>query len=151
MKKSTAVFSAALSSILMSGMLTGSAIADESKPGVAFKAAHSADASCINTVSYGAIINDCTTSRMVVATLPNMSLGNHPTSVAVFGSNTWCQSVTTDSRGNGLHIGALTWTIAGPQTWQTLDTGDRTSLGWSPLTFRCRLEPGGMIGMLRAQ
>jgi hypothetical protein len=153
MKKTTAVFGSGLLAILTVGALAGSAISGVNGPGVDFKAAYPADDACfqLSGSSYAGITNTCSTARLIVATLPITNEGWHPTSVSLFGSNSWCQTVSTNGVGNGAHVGPATWTTAGPQTWQTLNTGDRYVWSWSPLAFRCVLEPGGVIGSFSAQ
>jgi hypothetical protein len=115
-------------------------------PGVVLKAAFPGDAGCLARHSYGGLINNCGYAVEVVGFLPVISEGWHPTSVSLFGNNSWCMSVTTNGVGNGANIGPDIWTSAGPKTWHTLNTGDRFVWSWAALTYRCGLEPGGIIG-----
>ncbi len=151
MKKATAVLGSGLVAIAMIGALAGTAISGVNGPGFGFKAASPGDAACFQAFSWTGITNTCSTARVVVATLPITSEGWHPTSVSVRGSNSWCQSVVTNDVGNAAQTGAVTWTTAGPPTWQLLNTGDRYVWSWSSLTFRCLLEPGGVLGAFKAQ
>jgi hypothetical protein len=150
MKKITALLGTGLCALAAVGSLAGSAFSQVNGPGIDFKAVYPGDAACFQVNSYGGIINTCTTARLIQASLPITSEGWHSTSVSLYGSNSWCQTVSTNGVGNGAHVGALTWTTAGPQTWQTLNTGDRYVWYWAPLAFRCVLEPNGVIGSFSA-
>ncbi|WP_164013881.1 hypothetical protein [Pyxidicoccus trucidator] len=128
------------------GLFAASAGAAVNGAGFDFRAMNPADAGCLVRSSFGGVVNNCSTSKEVTASLSVTTTGVHPTSISMFGSNSWCQSVSTNGVGNGANVGAFTWTVAGPQTWQTLNTGDRTVWSWSPVVFRCSLEAGGIIG-----
>jgi hypothetical protein len=132
------------------GVLAVSAQAAWNGSGSQMKAFYPSDAGCIRTNSYAAVINTCSYAVYVNATLPVASEGWYNTSVSLFGSNSWCQSVSTNGVGNGANIGANTWTVAGPQTWQTLNTGSRYVWSWSPVLFWCLLEPTGQVGSFTA-
>lgn len=152
MKKSTTAFGAGLFSILVSGALTGSALA-ERRPGVDFKAAFPGGAACLQVFSAGALRNTCLVSHQVVATQPNLPAGPHQTSIHLFGSAlSGCRSMTTDLRGDGVDIGPFIAAVGAAPSWQTVNTGIRNSpLGLAPIVFRCTLEPGGIIGTHIAQ
>jgi hypothetical protein len=132
------------------GTFIGDVPAAVNGPGIVFKAAFPEDAGCLSVSSYGGIVNNCATARWVKAALP-ISEGWHPTSVSIYGNSSMCYTVSTNGVGNGAHIGADTWTLAGPKAWQTLNTGDRYVWSWSPLLFSCLLESGGTIGSFSAQ
>jgi hypothetical protein len=151
MKTVTAALSSTALALAAVMSLGGNAVSGVNGPGVDFKAAFPSDASCIQISSYAGVINTCTTARFVIATLPITAEGWHPTSVSLYGSNSWCQVVSTNGVGNGAYIGPTVWTTAGPQTWQTLNTGNQYVWAWSPLVYRCVLEPNGMIGSISAQ
>lgn len=151
MKKSTAALGSGLCALAVVGALAGNAISGVNGPGFDFKAVYPGDAACFQVSSFAALTNTCSTARLVQATLPITSEGWHPTSVSLFGSNSWCQTVSTNGVGNGAQVGPTVWTTAGPQTWQTLNTGDRYVWASTALTFRCVLEPGGVIGHFNAQ
>lgn len=118
--------------------------------GSQMKAYYPSDAGCVRTNSFAGIINTCSYSVYVNATLPVQPEAWHATSVSIYGSNSWCQTVSTNGVGNGANLGSETWTVAGPQTWQTLNTGSRYVWSWSPLLFWCYLEPGGSVGSFTA-
>jgi hypothetical protein len=107
------------------------------------------DAGCFTTSSYGGIVNNCPSARWLSTSL-SVPSGWHTTSVSIFGSNSMCLTVSTNGVGNGANVGANTWTVAGPQTWQTLSTGDRFVWDWSPVVFECLLESGGVVGSFTA-
>jgi hypothetical protein len=117
--------------------------------GVALRAYFPGDESCFSGASYGAVVNNCTTARWLLTSLP-VPTGWHTTNVSMFGSNSLCRTVSTNGVGNGANVGPDTWTVAGPQTWQTLATGDRFVWDSSPVVFECLLEPGGIIGSFTA-
>ena len=151
MKKLTAVLGSSLFSIAVVGALAGSATSGVNGPGFDFKTVYPGDAGCFQVSSFAGLTNTCSTARLIQATLPITSEGWHPTSVSLYGSNSWCQTVSTNGVGNGAQVGPTVWTTAGPQTWQTLNTGDRYVWSWAALTYRCVLEPGGTIGAFYAQ
>lgn len=115
-------------------------------PGIVLKAAFPGDAGCLSRTTFADIRNNCSYPVEVAGFLPVLSEGWHNTSISLFGSNSWCQSVTTNGVGNGANVGAVTWTTAGPQTWQALNLGDRFVWASAALDYRCGLEPGGVIG-----
>jgi hypothetical protein len=115
-------------------------------PGSAFKAYFASDTSCFNVGSYSALRNDCSTTRTVIASIPMWTVGNHPTTVQIYGNNSWCETTTVNGVGNGAHLGATTWTVAGPMAWQTLNTGTRYVWEDYALVFTCGLQAGGVIG-----
>lgn len=116
-------------------------------PGQSMRAAFGGDTGCLaRFTGYADLINNCPYAVEISGALPVTFEGWHPTSISLFGNNSWCQSVTTNGVGNGAHIGPATWTTAGPKTWQTLNLGDRYVWAWAALDFRCVLEPGGVIG-----
>jgi len=117
-------------------------------PGVTMNAYYASDVGCFNGQSYGAITNNCSTSRWVVGTLDVSQNVYHATSVYVYGSSTMCHSVQINGVGNGADVGPDTWTTAGPKTWQNLNTGSRYAFSGTGLLFRCLLEPGGIIGRI---
>ncbi|RKG89749.1 hypothetical protein D7V97_42395 [Corallococcus sp. CA053C] len=127
-------------------LTAGTASAWQYYPGSAFKASFAGDVSCLNVQSYSAMRNDCTTARLVTATVPMWTVGWHPTSVSIYGNNSWCETTTVNGVGNGANLGATTYTLAGPLSWQTLNTGDRYVWEDSAIVFRCNLQPGGVIG-----
>lgn len=128
--------------------LTGNAAHSSSNaPGIVLKAASGGNAGCLSRYTgYADIRNNCGSAVEVEGFLPILSEGWYPTRIVLFGSNSWCQSVSINGVGNGAQVGAVTWTTAGPQTWQTLNLGDRFVWAWAALAFRCSLEPGGVIG-----
>ena len=131
-----------------------SASADEVKStGLEFKAAYASQASCLSRSgsSYAGVQNTCSYRVEVVAWIPIVTAGWKDTSVFVFGNNTWCQTVATNDVGNGANIGSTVWTTAGPETWQSLNTGSRYVWSWSPLLVRCGLDAGETIGAAHAQ
>jgi hypothetical protein len=152
MKKSTTVFGAGLFSILASGALISSALAEEVRPGVDFKPAVAPSASCLVSPSAGVLRNDCPGVQEIVATLPNLPAGPHATSVMLFGTVlSACRSMTIGPQGGGVEVGPLTASPIPGMSWRTIDTGIRNSLfGTVPIVFRCMLESGGMIGSFRA-
>jgi hypothetical protein len=117
--------------------------------GVVLKAYYPGDASCFSAWSYGGIANNCASARWVSTSLP-VPWGFHGTSVSIYGSSSYCHTVSTNGVGNGANVGADTWTVAGPKTWQTLNTGIRYVWDWSPVVFECLLESGGVIGSFTA-
>lgn len=117
--------------------------------GLTLRAYFPSDAGCFSASSYGGISNNCPDQRWLSVSLPVPS-GWHTTNVSIFGNNSMCQTVSTNGVGNGANVGAETWTLAGPRTWQTLATGDRFVWDWSPVVFRCLLEGGGVIGSFTA-
>jgi hypothetical protein len=117
--------------------------------GFAFHANYPGDAGCFQVSSYGGIVNTCASAREITVSLP-VPEGWHNTTISIYGSGSWCQTVSTNGVGNGANIGAQTWTTAGPKTWQTLNLGDRYVWNWSPVVFRCGLEAGGVIGSFTA-
>jgi hypothetical protein len=122
-----------------------------SGPGAALKGAYAGNQGCFNTVSYGAIQNNCSTPQLLIGTLAVSPNAWHTTSVSLYGDNSNCQVVTTNGVGNGSYLGPVTYAVSGPQTWQTLNTG--SVYVWdvtSALTLRCVLEPGGEIGSFTA-
>jgi hypothetical protein len=127
------------------GLVSGAAVA-AAIPGVTFKASSGGDTGCLNRHSYGGIRNDCTYSVEVVGSVV-VPEGWHATSINVYGNNSWCQSVSTGGNANSAStVGDATWTLAGPDAWNTLNTGDRYVYWNSTLVFRCSLESGGIIG-----
>lgn len=134
---------------LISGGLLVSDARSASNPGSDFKSGYAGDVGCISQINYGAIYNHCATAREVVATI-TVEPGWHPTSVTIYGNSTWCHTVTTNTVGNAAHIGTEVWTTAGPDSWQTLNTGNRYVWAGYALVFRCSLEPGGQIGIFNA-
>ncbi|AFE03912.1 hypothetical protein COCOR_01176 [Corallococcus coralloides DSM 2259] len=124
----------------------GTAAAWQYYPGAAFKAAYASDASCFNVSSYSALVNNCTTTRLAIATVPMWTAGYHPTTVQIYGNNSWCETTTVNGVGNGAHLGTATYTVAGPMAWQTLNTGDRYVWEDFAIVFRCGLQSGGVIG-----
>lgn len=127
------------------GLFATSASANANGAGFDFRTANPADAGCLSLSSYGGVVNNCSTSKLITASL-SVPAGVYATSVSIFGSNSYCQTVSTNGVGNGANVGAATWTVAGPPTWQTLNTGSRSVWSWSPVVFRCYLESGGVIG-----
>ena len=117
--------------------------------GLTFKAYYPSDAGCFSSSSYGAIVNNCPDARWLSTSLP-VPGGWHGTNVSIYGNGSMCQTVSTNGVGNGANIGAETWTVAGPKTWQTLNTGDRYVWDSSPVVFRCLLESGGVVGSFTA-
>jgi hypothetical protein len=107
------------------------------------------DQGCFSASSYGGIVNNCNDARWISTSLAVPS-GWNSTSVSIFGNNSMCMTVSTNGVGNGAHVGADTWTLGGPKTWQTLNTGNRFVWDWSPVVFRCLLEGGGVIGSFTA-
>ncbi len=140
----TVVPAVALAAMALLGAEAQSA---NNSPGIAFKAAFHDHAGCLSRSSgFGNLVNNCTYAVEVLAVLNVPAEGWYSTKVSLFGSNSWCQSVTTNGVGNGAQVGPATWTTAGPQTWQTLNLGDRYVWNWAALTYRCNLEPSGVIG-----
>jgi hypothetical protein len=133
------------------GAFAGSAEAAVNGPGFEFKAVTANDVSCFSRSSYGGLVNNCSTAKEVTATLPITAEGWYATTVTVYGSNSWCQSVSTDGFGNGAHVGPAAWISGASKTWLTLDTGSRYVWATTPLVFRCWLESGGIIGQFSAQ
>jgi hypothetical protein len=116
-------------------------------PGLVLKAVFASDAGCLSVnTGYADIKNNCAHAVEVEGTLPVLSEGWHNTSVSLFANNTWCQTISTNGVGNGANLGTVTWTTAGPRTWQTLNLGDRFVWSWAALSYHCGLEPGGVIG-----
>jgi hypothetical protein len=118
----------------------------EGYPGIHFKGANPGDADCIVRHSYSGVRNDCPTARTVVATVPVTAVGWYNTTVSVYGNNSWCRTTTVNGVGNGAHLGSATWTVAGPMTWQTLNTGSRYVWQDMSIVFDCELQSGGVIG-----
>ncbi|MBN8469567.1 hypothetical protein JYJ95_23945 [Corallococcus exiguus] len=127
-------------------LTAGTAGAWQYYPGIAFKAAYAGDTSCFNVHSYSGIRNDCTTARTVIVSVPMWTVGNHPTAVSIYGNNSWCDTTTVNGVGNGANLGATTYTVAGPMTWQTLNTGTRYVWEDTAIVFTCGLQAGGIIG-----
>jgi hypothetical protein len=117
--------------------------------GVVMKPLYPGDTNCFSVNSYSGIVNSCASARWISTTLP-VPGGWHTTNVSVYGNNTMCHTISTNGVGNGANLGADTWTLAGPKTWQTLATGDRFVWDWSPVLFECLLESGGVIGSFTA-
>lgn len=141
----------ALRALALAGALLATAAgAAWNGSGSQMKAYYPNESDCLVTNSYAGIINNCTYSVYVNATLAVNTETWHATSVSMYGSNSWCQTVSTNGVGNGANLGATTWTVAGPKTWQTLNTGSRYVWSWSPVLFWCLLEPGGVIGSFTA-
>ncbi|MBN9688030.1 MULTISPECIES: hypothetical protein [unclassified Corallococcus] len=124
----------------------GTAAAWQYHPGAAFKAAYAADAACFNVSSFSALVNNCSTLREAIATVPMWTVGYHPTTVQIYGNNSWCESTTVNGVGNGAHLGAITYTLAGPMQWQTLNTGDRYVWEDYAIVIRCGVQSGGALG-----
>jgi hypothetical protein len=120
-------------------------------PGVTLKAAFAGDNGCVNVSSYGGVVNNCDHAVQLQASIPASDNNWHPTSVAIFGNNSWCQTVTINAVGNGAQVGNTVYTSAGPANWQTLDLGSRFVWPNTGITFRCGLEPNGQIGNFTAQ
>jgi hypothetical protein len=141
-----------VAAVAVLGGFAGSAGAAVNGPGIHFKAAFASDASCFSrySPSFAGLINNCASSREIIATLPLTQVGWHPTSVSIYGNNSWCQSLSTNGVGNAAQVGPEVWTTAGPMNWQTLNLGDRYNWGWSPLVYRCWLQSGGIIGSFSA-
>jgi len=115
-------------------------------PGATFQAAQGGNAGCLNRHSYGGIRNDCSYSVEVVNSIV-VPDGWRQTSVNIYGNNSWCQSVGTGGNANSSSTpGPIVWTLAGPDAWNTLNTGDRPVSWNTPLVFTCMLESGGIIG-----
>ncbi|RKH56151.1 hypothetical protein [Corallococcus aberystwythensis] len=124
----------------------GTAAAWQYYPGAAFKAAYASDAACFSVYSFSALTNTCTTHRLAIATVPMWTVGYHPTTVQIYGNNSSCETTTVNGVGNGANLGAPTYTVAGPMTWQTLNTGDRYVWEDFAIVFRCNLQPNGILG-----
>ncbi|MEH1831249.1 MAG: hypothetical protein V7L29_03990 [Nostoc sp.] len=125
-------------------------------PGATMKNSYSQDNSCLNTINYGGIINNCAYSVQVVGTL-QLSPGNHPTSIRINGNNSWCQTLSINGVGNAAFVGPQVYTSSGPKNWQTLNLGT-LSVHDGPdgnsetgTLFRCSLEAGGVIGNFTAK
>ncbi|MEH2222318.1 hypothetical protein [Nostoc sp.] len=125
-------------------------------PGATMKNSFPQDNSCLSTSSFGGIINNCTYSVQVVGTL-QLSPGSHPTSVRLYGSNSWCQTVSINGVGNGASIGSQVYTTSGPKDWQTLNLGNLyvydgpDGNSETGTLFRCSLEAGGIIANFTAK
>ena len=132
--------------VLVSGGLFVSDASSSTSPGTDFQAGYAGDVGCISQTNYGAIYNHCATAREVVAAV-EVQPGWHPTYVSIYGNSSWCHTVTTDGNGNAPHIGPDVWTTAGPDSWQTLNTGNRYVWAGTALVVRCGLEPGGQISL----
>lgn len=129
------------------GLAANDAHSGINAPGIVLKAAQAENAGCLSRYTgYADIRNNCSYAVEVEGSLPVLTQAWHNTSISIFSSNSWCQSVTTNGVGNGFDVGAITWTTAGPQTWQTLNLGDRYVWAQLALVYRCILEPGGVIG-----
>jgi hypothetical protein len=129
------------------GLAAHDAYSGINAPGLALKASFPGDAACLSpNTGYADIRNNCSYAVEVSGTLPVLSEGWHDTSITLFGSSSWCQSVSINTVGNGAQVGAPTWTTAGPPTWQTLALGSRYVWAWAALDFRCVIEPGGVVG-----
>lgn len=143
----TPVLVAALAGVASTPMTAESAT---NGAGIALKAFYPSDAGCFSGYSYAGVVNNCSTARWISTTLP-VPAGWHGTSVSVYGNGSMCHTISTNGVGNGANLGPDTWTLAGPKTWQTLNTGDRYVWDWSPVLFECLLESGGIIGSFTAQ
>lgn len=125
-------------------------------PGATMKNSFPQDNSCLSTSSYGGIINNCSYSIQVVGTL-QLSPGSHPTSVRIYGNNSWCQTVSINGVGNGASIGSQVYTTSGPKDWNTLNLGNLyvydgpDGNSETGTLFRCSLETGGIIGNFTAK
>ncbi|CAM4309993.1 hypothetical protein G4177_05135 [Corallococcus sp. ZKHCc1 1396] len=124
----------------------GTAAAWQYHPGYAFKAYYAGDTGCFNPNSWSSIRNDCTTTRTLIASVPMWAVGNHPTTVQIYGNNSWCQSLTVNGVGNAGQVGPVVYTVAGPMAWQTLNTGTRYVWEDYAIAIHCGLQPGGVIG-----
>jgi len=137
-------------------MLTGviSLVANQAlavtAPGATMKNSFPQDNSCLSTLNYGGIINNCNYSVQVVGSL-QLSAGYHATSIyQISGNNSWCQTVSINGVGNGNSVGPQVYTTSGPKVWQTLNLGNLYVYEGSGVIFRCSLEAGGGIGTFTA-
>lgn len=150
---STSIKSLTLALVPVVGLLASPALA-VTGPGAVMKNSFPADNSCLSTLSYGGIINNCTHSVAVVGTL-QLPAGYHATSISIYGDNSWCQTVSVNGVGNGAYFPnnnqSPVYTTAGPKTWQVLNLGNLYVANSTGTIFRCQLEAGGAIGNFTAQ
>lgn len=123
-----------------------------SSPGATLKAAYAGDAGCLNTSSYGQLVNNCSYAVLVVGTIAVSENAWHDTIVSIAGSymNSWCQTVTINAVGNGAHVGSVWYTTTSYVSWQNLYTLSRYVWPGTGILFRCSLEPNGYIGLITA-
>jgi hypothetical protein len=114
--------------------------------GIMFKGYYPADEACLQGSGFGAIYNNCSDAHYVVFAM-HVPAGWHPTSVNVWGNNSFCQSASAAPEGAwAMEVGPETWTTAGPKTWKVIDTGERYVWDDTTVSFFCQLEGGGLIG-----
>jgi hypothetical protein len=115
-------------------------------PGLTFDTSSGSQTGCLNRHSFGGIRNDCTYAVEVSGSMI-VPQGWRNTSINVFGNNSWCYAVSTGGNSNSASPpGPTVWTLAGPDTWNNLNTGSIYVYWNSTLVFTCGLEPGGVIG-----
>ncbi|MGN6105420.1 MAG: hypothetical protein ACTHU0_09975 [Kofleriaceae bacterium] len=119
-------------------------------PGWAMKAERNSDAHCLVSVGYGSLKNECSYHVNMHGMLPTGSVGWYQGRAVVqgpLGANSWCQMITINGQGSAVTFGPIVPTSTASSTtgWNILELGEHYVWLWASLTFRCFLEPGGVL------